>query len=846
MKLTDDIAADPDSLYEHFHAWAAEQGITPYPHQDEASLEIFAGNHLVLATPTGSGKSLVALAAHFAALQTDRVSFYTAPIKALVSEKFFALCEVFGADNVGMITGDASVNADAPIICCTAEILAQIGLAEGPEADVGMVIADEFHFYSEPDRGWAWQVPLLTLPQAHFVLMSATLGDVQWLTDDLERRTGREAAVVDQAERPVPLVFSWSEEPLHDKIAEIVSTQQAPVYVVHFTQADAARQAQSMTSLKLLTAEERERLGAEIGAFRFGPGFGKILSKLVRHGIGVHHAGMLPKYRRLVEQLAQTGLLKVICGTDTLGVGINVPIRTVLFTGLTKFDGTKQRRLKSREFHQIAGRAGRAGFDTVGYVVCQAPEHEIENAKALAKAGDDPKKLKKVQRKKPPEGFVSWSQDTYEKLQTAEPEQLQSRMRVNESIILNVVSGPGDPWARMKALMQDNHSDAKTQRKLSRRAASITRGLLDSGVLVKIPGAAAGERGCRLTDAVQEDFALNQPLAPFAVEVIGDLSTEDPDHHLHVLSVIEAILDNPMPVLLAQRKKAKGEAIAQMKADGMDYMDRMAEADEISWPAPLAEELEYALLAFVKTHPWVDADALAPKAVVRDMWEQALDFTSFISTYELARVEGVVLRYLTDCYRTLRQTVPESARTEALEDVIEWLGETVRQTDSSLLDEWEALTDPDAVARAAEAARAGAPPAPPRPITGNVRVFTAMVRNLLWRKVQLIAEDRWGDLYDIDVRMCEAADVDVLVSEADWDETLGEYWDEHDEVLLDADARGPGLLAIDRGRDRWDVRQIIHDPEGNHDWQIHAEVLIEASEQEGAAVVRTLSFGRLG
>ncbi|GAA1706236.1 DEAD/DEAH box helicase [Propioniferax innocua] len=846
MKLTDAVPADPDTLYEHFHAWAAQQGITPYPHQDEAALEIFTGNHLVLATPTGSGKSLVALAAHFAALASDKVSFYTAPIKALVSEKFFSLCEVFGADNVGMITGDASVNADAPIICCTAEILAQIGLAEGEEADIGQVVADEFHFYSEPDRGWAWQVPLLTLPQAQFVLMSATLGDTEWLQEDLKRRTGREVAVVDNAERPVPLVFSWSVDPLHDKIAELVSTQQAPVYVVHFTQADAARQAQSMTSLKLLNAEERERIGAEIGAFRFGPGFGKILSKLVRHGIGVHHAGMLPKYRRLVEQLAQTGLLKVICGTDTLGVGINVPIRTVLFTGLTKFDGAKQRRLKSREFHQIAGRAGRAGFDTVGYVVCQAPEHEIENAKLLAKAGDDPKKLKKVQRKKAPEGFVSWSEETFEKLQATEPEQLQSRMRVNESMILNVVEGPGDPWVRMKALMQDNHSDAKTQRRLSRRAISITRGLLDAGVLVKIPDAGPGERGCRMTDAVQDDFALNQPLAPFAVEVIRALDREDPEYHLHVISVIEAVLDNPMPVLIAQKKKAKGEAIGEMKADGMDYFERMEAADEIEWPQPLAEHLEYAMLAYVKTHPWVDADALAPKAVVRDMWEQALDFTSFISQYQLARSEGVVLRYLTDCYRTLRQTVPESARTEELEDVIEWLGETVRQTDSSLLDEWEALTDPEAVARAAEAAAAGKPPAPPRPITGNTRVFTAMVRNLMWRKVELVAEDRWGDLADIEAEMCERADVDVVMGELDWDAACGDYFDEHTEVLLDADARGPGLLAIDRGPDRWEVRQIIHDPEGNHDWQIHAEVLIEASEAEGTAVVRVLSFGRMG
>src|SRR3954451_21634907 len=485
MTLVDALPrpSSPDALYDAFSAWATEQGLSLYPHQEEAAIELFSDNNVVLATPTGSGKSLVAVAAHFAALAQDRTTFYTAPIKALVSEKFFALCAIFGAENVGMLTGDASVNRDAPIVCCTAEVLANIALREGPDADVGQVVMDEFHFYAEPQRGWAWQVPILTLPHAQFLLMSGTLGDGRALREALAGRTGRETALVDDAERPVPLMFSWSLAPLHELLEELVRLDQVPAYVVHFTQASALETAQSLLSAKLCTREERAAIAGTLGAFRFSAGFGRTLSKLVRSGIGVHHAGMLPRYRRLVEQLAQTGQLKVICGTDTLGVGINVPIRTVVFTGLAKFDGTNHRLLKSREFHQIAGRAGRAGFDTTGYVVVQAPEHTIENARRAAKAAGDEKKAKRVQKVKAPEGVVSWTEETYERLRTAMPESMQSRMRVNHAMLLNVINQARDPAVAMRELMEDNHEDDRGRMRLSEHAVSLQEELLTSGVL---------------------------------------------------------------------------------------------------------------------------------------------------------------------------------------------------------------------------------------------------------------------------------------------------------------------------------------------------------------------------
>src|ERR1700747_1162843 len=412
---------DPDDVFDAFAEWAKARGLALYPHQEDALIEIVSGANVILSTPTGSGKSLVAAGAHFAALADGRRTFYSAPITALGAGKFFDLCAAFGPAEVGMMTGDASVNAEAPIICCTAEVLASIALRDGANADVGLVVMDEFHFYADPERGWAWQVPLIELPHAQFLLMSATLGDVSRFEEDLTRRTGRPTAVISSAERPVPLVFSYSIEPLHETLGELLSTEQAPVYVVHFTQAAALEQAQALMSVNVCTRAEKDAIAEMIGNFRFSAGFGKTLSRLVRHGIGVHHAGMLPRYRRLVETLTQAGLLKVICGTDTLGVGINVPIRTVLFTALSKYDGSRTRLLQARELHQIAGRAGRAGFDTTGYVVVQAPEHVIENERALAKAGDDPKKRRKVVRKKPSAGFVSWGQPPFERLGAGGP-----------------------------------------------------------------------------------------------------------------------------------------------------------------------------------------------------------------------------------------------------------------------------------------------------------------------------------------------------------------------------------------------------------------------------------------
>ncbi len=879
------MPGDPDSTLAAFLEWVDAQGLSLYPAQEEAILALGTGANVILATPTGSGKSLVAVAAHALALANGQRSWYTAPIKALVSEKFFALCAVFGADQVGMMTGDAAVNPDAPIICATAEVLANRALREGDQLDLGVLIMDEFHFYAEPDRGWAWQVPLLLLTRCQFLLMSATLGDTDFFERDIARRTGRETVAITTGERPVPLHFSWAMTAMHETIEELLAEDRAPIYIVHFTQASAIERAQALMSVNVTSKAEKVAIDDLIGHFRFGKGFGTTLSRLVRHGIGVHHAGMLPKYRRLVETLAQAGLLKVICGTDTLGVGINVPIRTVLLTSLTKYDGRRQRVLRAREFHQIAGRAGRAGYDTDGYVVVQAPEYVIDNARAVAKAGDDPKKLRRVVRKKPPEGVLGYSGQTYDRLVAAPPEPLRSRMRVTHAMLLNVLDRVEGQRETLRILLQDNHEDEETRERMRERAALIVTSLLTAGVIEPVDATPADlvealpdplvpdplgpdspvpdspvpdplaldspvpdpldpdsldqdspvphplDRDYRVVADLQQGFALNQPLSAFALAALDLLDRDAPTYALDVVSVIEATLEDPRPVLFAQQFEARGLAVAEMKYDGIEYDERMELLEEVTWPKPLAPLLEAALGLYQHSHPWVHADLLSPKSVVRDLYERAMNFGEFVAHFKLARAEGVVLRYLTDAYRALRQTVPLAARTDDLEDLIEWLGELVRHTDSSLLDEWERLANPSADPDAAPVV-----PSELRGLSANPRALRVAIRQAMFRRVELVARRRWEQL----------AELDDGLSLQEWADAGGDYFAEYDEVGTGMSARGGAHFLVETtGRD-WVATQIIEDPDGDHDWRIIADIDLDASDEAGELVLHTRSFAPTG
>ena len=869
---------EPEEVYLAFSSWAETTGRPLYPHQDEALSEILEDRHVIAATPTGSGKSMIALAAHTVSLARGGRSYYTAPLKALVSEKFFELVRLFGADNVGMVTGDTSINAAAPIICCTAEILANQSLREGQDMDVDCVIMDEFHYYADPQRGWAWQVPLLELPQAQMVLLSATLGDVSFFVRDLRERTGREVAVVDDAVRPVPLEMEYVVEPIGELLQRLVGQDKAPVYVVHFSQKEAVERATSLLSVDLVPRSRKAEVVEALGDFRFGGGFGATLSRLLRAGIGVHHAGMLPRYRRLVERLAREGLLSVICGTDTLGVGINVPIRSVVMTSLVKFDGSKERHLTAREFHQIAGRAGRAGFDTRGYVVVQAPEHVIENAKALAKAGDDERKRRKIVRKKAPEGRVNWTDKTFERLRDAAPETLTSQFQVTTTMVLNLMERDGDPVAAMADLLERAHEPAAQRRRHVRRALEIYLSLRTAGVLTHVSSAQAAADGrprLRLAVDLPADFALNQPLAPFALAAMDLLNVEAPEHTVDVVSVVEATLDDPRPLLYAQQRAARGEAIAAMKAEGMDYEERMAALEEITWPQPLSELLTPALEMYKQANPWIAEHELAPKSVVREMVENAMTFSDLISRYDLGRSEGVVLRYLTDAYRALRQVVPEEHRTPEVTELIDWLGALVRAVDSSLLDEWEALGQAQAgragdVAGLLEGDRPGADDSAgverafgagedgAVAFTRNRHAFRVAVRREMFRRVELMARD--------DVEALGRLDASSGWGEDRWDEALGRYWDEYDWIGTDTSARAISLAPLDEapdetalaaagvserlrealatsGRQVWLATQVLEDPDGDHDWRLTALVDLAECDRDERAVIHLLSVG---
>ncbi len=787
--------ADADAVLEGFLKYTAQSGLTLYPHQEEAILALMAGANVIVHTPTGSGKSLIASAVHFKAVAEGRRSFYTCPIKALVSEKFFALCRELGPEHVGMMTGDATVNRDAPVICCTAEILANIALGGGSDADVDYVVMDEFHYFSDKERGVAWQVPLLTLPQARFVLMSATLGDVSAFEDLLQRKTGTEVVTVKSAHRPVPLEFEYQEASLHEAVQSLIRHGRAPVYVVNFTQRGAAEVAQNLLSLDFTSKEDKKTIAEALAGQSFKSPHGKDVQKLLRHGIGIHHAGLLPRYRLLVEKLAQRGLLKLICGTDTLGVGVNIPIRTVLFTKLCKFDGDKVRILSVRDFQQIAGRAGRKGFDERGYVVALAPEHVVENLKLEAKAGTTGKK--KFVRKKPPEwGYVHWDRATFERLVSSEPEALESRFQISHGMLLSVLGRRQGGCRAMKELVKGSLEPRGRQRHHRKHAIALLRSLWQAGVIELRPASEGG--GVTLNSELQRDFSILQALGLFVVDAVERLDLEGPSYAFDVLTLVEAVVEDPEVILRMQVDKLKTQKLAELKAAGVEYDERMAELDKIEHPQPNAEFLRDSFALFAKDHPWVSREALKPKSIAREMLENLQSFSGYIKEYGLARSEGLLLRYLSEVYKTLVQTIPELARTAEVEEMIGYLRSLVRGVDSSLLDEWERLKNPAYVAR-------GEPEPGPSAddITKNTRLFTALIRNLLFSLLRALQNRDYDSVLDLS----EAGDFPA--TGADIDRAIHPLFDENASIQLDAAARSPSNTSVEPGESYWRVTQNI-------------------------------------
>ncbi len=837
-----------DAVLDRFLAVAAARGLELYPEQEEAVLELFAGRNVVLNTPTGSGKSLVAAAFHFKALCAGERSVYTCPIKALVNEKFLSLCRDFGPENVGMMTGDASVNPAAPVLCCTAEILANIALHRGADSDIRAVIMDEFHYYSDTERGYAWQAPLLTMPNARFLLMSATLGATEFFEKEMTRVTGAPSVTVRSDRRPVPLEFEYSETPLTERVAALLADQRAPVYLVYFTQRSASEAAQSLMSLNVCTKEEKAALQVELERARFSSPYGREMRRWLRHGIGVHHAGLLPKYRILVEQLAQKGLLKLICGTDTLGVGINVPIRTVVFTQLWKYDGTKAAILSVRDFRQIAGRAGRKGYDDRGYVVAQAPDFIVENKRAEEKAAGDPKKQKKLVKQRAPEGAVGWDAKTFERLRTAPPEGLVSRFDVSHGMLLLVLSRDTDGCRAMRRLIADCHETPHKKRALRHRAWQLFRALLDRKIVEWIPPRATG-RKLRVNVELQDDFSLHQALSLYLIDTLPLLDRTSPDYPFDVLTLCEAIVEDPDQILRRQVDKLKGEKINELKAAGVAYEERMEKLEEVEHPKPLREFLYDTFNAFAAAHPWVGQENVRPKSIAREMFERYLSFGDYVRDYGLERSEGLLLRHLSQVWKVLSQTVPETAKTDEVVEMEDYFRELIRGVDSSLLEEWERLRNPDFVA----AAPAVDKPARPATfdITRDAAAFRRLVRTAILGFLQDVAARDWASAVSrlATGEATAPAEGEPLPAEARRIAAVFEsFFDARVRFRLDPEGRSAKHTHWGENSDagEWTVAQMLIDPEEHNDWESRFVVSPAESRAANRAVVRFEGVGPVG
>ena len=841
-----------EDILEAFMEWSQSRGTTLYPAQEEAILELLDGKNVILNTPTGSGKSMVALALHFDSIVHGRKSVYTCPIKALVNEKWMALCKEFGPENVGLSTGDATVNHDAPILCCTAEILSNMALSEGEKLTITDVVMDEFHYYSDRERGVAWQIPLLTLPQSRFLLMSATVGATEFFEREMTKHTGRESVTVRSSQRPVPLDFSYSTTELSTEVQKLVNEGKAPVYVVHFTQAAAASNAQNFMSLDLCTKEEKVKINEAIKEVRFSSPYGPDVKRWLKQGIGLHHAGLLPKYRILCEKLAQQGLLKVICGTDTLGVGVNVPIRTVLFTQLCKYSGDKTAILTARDFHQIAGRAGRKGFDNIGYVVAQAPEHVIENLKLEAKSRQTGKKF---QKRKPPEhGYVPFDESTYKRLIDAQPEPLTSSFRVDHGMLLNILSRETDGCKAMRTLIKDCHESAASKKQLQHRSFQLFRSLVEKKIVEFVKPVAEGYSHLRVNLDLQDDFAMNQPLSLYLVDTLPKLDRESPEYALDVITLCESIVENPDAILRIQQNKARNARLDELKAQGMEFNQRMEEIEKVEYPKPLRDFIYDTYNAFAEVHPWVDVN-VEPKSIVREMFESFSTFSGYVKQYGLQRMEAILLRHLNYVYKVLSQTVPDGYKNDELREMEDYLGDMIRRTDSSLLEEWEKMAHPEDYqkrleegAAEDEAEKAFGADKAAADITYDKKRFLGMVRQRIFQIMGNLAKQDFAAVLDSLADDLKEGQMLVDGEGKPWTEnTLTEimaaYTAEHHKFRLDVEGRALAHTIVTYEGDVMHIQQMLQDEEEFNDWSIDFEINLAESREAGVPLLKMTRIG---
>jgi len=695
---------------------------------------------------------------------------------------------------------------------------------------------DEFHYYGDEERGVAWQIPLIAMRDSVFLLMSATLGDTAEIARRLSEFTDRKVSVITNAQRPVPLAFEYRESHTHETVESLVQEGNAPVYLVNFTQRDCAEQAQNLMSINVTSKDEKKEIARQLEDVRFDTPYGKEFSRFIRHGIGVHHAGLLPRYRRVVEKLAQQGLVKVISGTDTLGVGVNIPIRTVVIRQLYKFNGEKQVIVSAREFHQIAGRAGRKGFDDRGLVVVQAPEWVVENRRIEAKLAANPHLKNKLRKKSPPPRALPWDEQTFVRLRNAEPEALEPRFTVTHGMMVNLLqsaSENGGGYRRLIQLIGRSHGTDADKRERRRRAAKLMHSLRRADI-VRVERTPAGNAFV-VSDRLQKDFSLNHALSLYLVQTIP-LLEQDETHGLKMLTLVESILENPRPVLLRQVDLAKDELVAELKAEGVPYEERMEKLEKVTWPKPELEFIEESFAAFCMSHPWVDGEDIHPKNVAREMYERCFDFNLYVQHLGIARSEGVLLRYLSQVYKAAVQNVPRDLWTPEFEDILAFFHGIVRRVDATLIEEWTLLMEGPS---AGETESPVAAPTRRPSVLDDPRSFKARVRDEMHALLQALARKDFEQ-----AALLLHADGDHAVTPDELDALMAPFFADHDAVDLTPLARAAhNTVMREDTHGHWTVFQKVIAKDGSDDFGIECVVDLVVPRDETGPLI---SLRRLG
>ncbi len=434
-------------FYEQF-LWS--RGLEPYPVQEQAISAIFAGKNVLVTVPTGTGKTLMAKAALFRAFHRNERAVYTTPLRALTEEKYRELCADFGEGNVGFATGDYKVNREAPIQVEVAEILWNRIVADKHVAPAEIVVMDEGHYFNDPERGYVWEQSMIGLdPRTQLIVLSATVGHpekfVQWA--EITRRVPM--ALVDSRERKVPLVHEFREEMLIDTVKGLAHAGDVPAIVFVFGREQCFEVARLVKSCRRFTTdEERAQVEKLCDEALLPAGEAKELRPLLAHGIGIHHAGILPRYKQLVEQLALERLIKFVISTETIAAGINLPARTVVFPSLRKFIKREPRIITAAEYHQMAGRAGRPQFDDRGLAIALAPEQVVSDLKkelkdAAKRPAYDEGKVKRsvygrARADAQKHGDVIWTPELHAELVKGEPAELRSKTKITAEQVIAI------------------------------------------------------------------------------------------------------------------------------------------------------------------------------------------------------------------------------------------------------------------------------------------------------------------------------------------------------------------------------------------------------------------------